>query len=126
MRQKLKNFRIEFNKKIPVDELLERALYEPKSGYYNNRIPFGKKGDFITSPTISNLFSEILGVWIVSTWEKLKKPKKFNLVELGPGDGSLTKVLIDTFKRFPEFNKSKKLFLYEKSSLLKKIQKKKN
>ena len=125
MRQKLRNFRIEFNKKIPVDELLERALYEPKSGYYNNRIPFGKKGDFITSPTISNLFSEILGVWIVSTWEKLKKPKKFNLVELGPGDGSLTKVLIDTFKRFPEFNKSKKLFLYEKSSLLKKIQKKK-
>ena len=125
MDQELKNFRIKFNKKIPVDELLERALYEPKSGYYNNRIPFGKKGDFITSPTISNLFSEILGVWIISTWEKLKKPKKFNLVELGPGDGSLTKVLIDTFKRFPEFNKSKKLFLYEKSILLKKIQKKK-
>ena len=125
MDQELKNFRIKFNKKIPVDELLERALYEPKSGYYNNRIPFGKKGDFITSPIISNLFSEILGVWIISTWEKLKKPKKFNLVELGPGDGSLTKVLIDTFKRFPEFNKSKKLFLYEKSSLLKKIQKKK-
>ena len=125
MDQELKNFRIKFNKKIPVDELLERALYEPKSGYYNNRIPFGKKGDFITSPTISNLFSEILGVWIISTWEKLKKPKKFNLVELGPGDGSLTKVLINTFKRFPEFNKSKKLFLYEKSILLKKIQKKK-
>ena len=114
MEQKLKNFRIKFNKKIPVDELLERALYDPNSGYYNNRIPFGKKGDFITSPTISNLFSEILGIWIVSTWEKLEKPKIFNVVELGPGDGSLTKVLIDTFKKFPEFNKSAKLFLYEK------------
>ena len=125
MEQKLKNFRIKFNKKIPVDELLERALYDPNSGYYNNRIPFGKKGDFITSPTISNLFSEIMGVWIVSTWEKLEKPKIFNVVELGPGDGSLTKVLINTFKKFPKFNKSVKLFLYEKSNLLKKVQKKK-
>ena len=104
MEQKLKNFRIKFNKKIPVDEFLERALYDPNSGYYNNRIPFGKKGDFITSPTISNLFSEILGIWIVSTWEKLEKPKIFNVVELGPGDGSLTKVLIDTFKKFAEFS----------------------
>ena len=125
MEQKLKNFRIKFNKKIPVDELLERALYDPNSGYYNNRIPFGKKGDFITSPTISNLFSEIMGIWIVSTWEKLEKPKIFNVVELGPGDGSLTKVLINTFKKFPKFNKSVKLFLYEKSNLLKKVQKKK-
>ena len=68
MEQKLKNFRIKFNKKIPVDELLERALYDPNSGYYNNRIPFGKKGDFITSPTISNLFSEIMGICKYSTF----------------------------------------------------------
>ncbi len=123
MEQKLKNFSIKLNKKIPVDEFLEKALYKPKSGYYNNRIPFGNKGDFITSPTFSNLFSEIIGIWIISTWEKLKKPKIFNLVELGPGDGSLIKVLIETFKRFPEFNKSVKIFLYEKSNLLKSIQK---
>ena len=101
-----------FNKKIPVDKFLEKVLYEPKVGYYNNRIPFGKNGDFVTSPTISNLFSEILAVWIISTWEKFEKPEIFNLVELGPGDGSLTKVLIQTFKKFPKFNKSVKIFLY--------------
>ena len=56
-----------------------------------------KNGDFITSPTISNLFSEILAIWIISTWEKFEKPKIFNLVELGPGDGSLTK---DTYSNF--------------------------
>ena len=125
MEQKLKNFKIKLNKKIPVDEFLEKALYEPNIGYYNNRMPFGDKGDFITSPTISNLFSEILGIWIISTWEKLGKPKILNLVELGPGDGSLTKVLIETFKNFNQFNNAVKIFLYEKSNKLKNIQKKK-
>ena len=125
MKHKLKKFGFIFNKKIPVDKFLEKVLYEPKVGYYNNRIPFGRNGDFVTSPTISNLFSEILAVWIISTWEKFEKPETFNLVELGPGDGSLTKVLIQTFKKFPKFNKSVKIFLYEKSNLLKKIQKKK-
>ena len=52
MEQKLKNFKIKLNKKIPVDEFLEKALYEPNIGYYNDRMPFGVKGDFITSPTI--------------------------------------------------------------------------
>ena len=125
MNRKIKNFGYTFNKKIPIDKFLEKALYEPKVGYYNNRLPFGKDGDFITSPTISNLFSEILAIWIISVWEKFEKPKIFNLVELGPGDGSLTKILIKTFKKFPEFNNSVKIFLYEKSKLLINIQKKK-
>ena len=125
MNRKIKKFKYIFNKKIPIDEFLEKALYEPRVGYYNNRFPFGKNGDFITSPTISNLFSEILAIWIISAWEKFEKPKIFNLVELGPGDGSLTKMLIKTFKKFPEFNKSVKIFLYEKSNLLINIQKKK-
>ena len=125
MINKLKNFGFVSNKKIPVDKFLQKALYQPRVGYYNNRVPFGKVGDFVTSPTISNLFSEILAIWIISFWEKFEKPKIFNLVELGPGDASLTKIIIQTFKKFPEFNKSVKIFLYEKSNLLKNIQKKK-
>ncbi len=125
MINKLKDFGFASNKKIPVDKFLQKALYQPRVGYYNNRVPFGKVGDFVTSPTISNLFSEILAIWIISTWEKFKRPKIFNLVELGPGDGSLTKILIKTFKKFPEFNESVKIFLYEKSDLLINIQKQK-
>ena len=118
-------FNFKTNKLIPVDEFVEKALYEPKVGYYTKKIPFGKQGDFITAPTISNLFSEIIAIWVVSTWEKLGKPKNFNFVELGPGDGSLAKVFINTIKKFPELNKSINLFLYEKSDFLKDIQKKK-
>ena len=53
------------------------------------------------------------------------KPKKFNIVELGPGDGSLMKILLRSFKKFSEFDKCKKIFLYEESNYLKKLQKKK-
>ena len=108
---------------VPIDKFIQKALYDPNVGYYTKKIPFGRNGDFITAPTISNLFSEIIAVWVVSTWEKLGKPNIFNFIELGPGDGSLTKVLNETFKKFPEFNKATKIFLYEKSKFLINIQK---
>ena len=116
---------IKTDKSIPVDEFIEKILYDPNIGYYTKNNPFGKKGDFITAPTISNLFSEIISIWVVSAWESLGRPKNFNFVELGPGDGSLAKVLIDTLKKFPDLNKSIKIFLYEKSDFLKNVQKKK-
>ena len=91
------NFNIKFKKLIPVDEFIEKILYEPNKGYYTRKIPFVRKGDFITAPTISNLFSEIISIWIISTWEKFGKPEKINIVELGPGDGSLIKILFFLF-----------------------------
>ncbi len=120
-----KKIDLKINKAIPVDKFVEKALYNHKVGYYTNRFPFGNKGDFITAPTISNLFSEIIAIWIISSWEKFDKPKTFNFVELGPGDGSLSKVLVNTFKKFPKFNKAVKIYLYEKSNFLIKIQKEK-
>ena len=113
------------SKKLPVDKFFRNVLYDDKFGYYSSRIPFGQKGDFITSPNISILFSEMIAIWIISTWELFGKPKNFNIVELGPGDGSLMNILVRSFKKFPEFNSIKKIYLYEKSSFLKKIQKKK-
>ena len=111
-------------KTLPIDQFFENVLFNKKIGYYSSKIPFGKKGDFITSPGVSNLFSEIIGIWLISTWNSLGKPKKFNIVELGPGDRSLIKILVKTFKQFPEFNKAVNIFLYEKSKFLKNLQKK--
>ena len=112
------------SKVIPIDKFFSNVLYDKKLGYYNSKIPFGKEGDFVTSPKISNIFSEIIAIWMISCWETFGRPKNLNIVELGPGDGSLTKILLRTFKKFPEFNSIKKLFLFEKSIYLKKIQKK--
>ena len=90
-----------------------------------SRNPFGKKGDYITSPNISILFSEMIAVWTISFWENLGSPKKFNLIELGAGNGEMMKDMIATFQKFPLFKKSCKINILEKSNYLKEIQKKK-
>jgi len=121
MKSNLKFFKK--SKILPVDEFFRNVLYDDKYGYYKTQLPFGEAGDFITSPKISDLFSEIIAVWIISAWELFGKPDNFNVVEMGPGDGSLTKILIRSFKNFPQFNSIKKIFLYEESNYLRKIQK---
>ena len=110
-------------KSIPLDQFINVALYDKKFGYYNKKNPFGKGGDFITSPLISNLFGEMLAIWCVAFWENIGKPKKILLVELGPGDGSLCKDLLKTFKQFKNFYNSLEINLLEISDLLIKIQK---
>jgi len=85
--------------------------------------PFGKDGDFITAPLISNLFGEMLAIWCVAFWEHIGKPRKILLVELGPGDGSLCKDLLKTFKQFKNFYNSLEINLLEISDKLKTIQK---
>ena len=110
---------------LAADKFFRNVLYDKKFGYYTSQIPFGQSGDFITSPKISSIFSEIIAIWIVSSWETFGKPKNFNIVELGPGDGSLAKILLKSFKKFPEFNSIKNMFLLEKSIFLRSVQKKK-
>ena len=113
------------SKKIPIDRFFENVLYDKKFGYYSKKNPFGVKGDYITSPLISRLFSEMIAIWLINVWQEIDRPKKFNVVELGPGNGELAKILIESFKNFNEFYKSTSIFLYEKSQILKKIQKNK-
>jgi len=110
-------------KSIPLDQFINIALYDKKFGYYMKKNPFGKNGDFITSPMVSNLFGEMIGIWCVSFWEHLGKPKKIFLVELGPGDASLCLDLLRTFKKFKNFYNSLEINLLEISDKLKNIQK---
>ncbi len=116
--------KIKNNNLLSVDKYIEEALYNKEFGYYMNKNPFGKNGDFITAPNISILFSEMIAIWIVSFWEHLKCPKKFNLIELGAGNGEMIKILIKTFNQFPKFKSACKVSILEKSNLLKKIQNK--
>ena len=67
------------SRELPVDNFIENVLYSKKFGYYSSNILFGKTGDFVTAPGISNLFSEIIAIWLISTWNTLGKPKKFNI-----------------------------------------------
>ena len=117
--------KIKFKKIISLDKFIDFSLYNKKSGYYIKKNPFGKKGDFVTSPTISILFSEMICIWLVALWEKLKKPKKINIVDLGAGDGEMMFNIIKTSNKFSFFKKSCNFFIFEKSMYLKEKQKKK-
>ena len=110
-------------KSIPIDKFIDIALYDRKFGYYMKKNPFGKEGDYITSPLISNLFGEMIAIWCIAFWENLGKPKKIILVELGPGDGSLCNDLLKTFKTFKNFYSCVEIKLLEKSYKLKELQK---
>ena len=108
-----------------LDNFIDKSLYEKNKGYYQRKMEFGRRGDFITSPGISKLFSEMIAIWIVSFWENLNKPEKINLVELGAGNGELIEVLINTLNKLEIVKDKFKFFIFEKSMSLKKLQKKK-
>ena len=88
--------------KLALDKFIEWALYDKKTGYYMKKNPFGKKGDFVTAPNITRIFSEIIAIWIITFWKSIHSPKRFNLLELGAGNGEMMKVIIETLKNFPE------------------------
>ena len=113
------------NHNLSLDKFIDFSLYDKKFGYYMKKDPFSREGDFITAPNISRLFSEMIAIWVISFWHSLGSPKKFNLVELGAGNGEMMKVLIESFENFPNFLASCNLIIHEKSPTLIKVQKKK-
>ena len=97
---------------LPLNKFIDFSLYNKDHGYYMKKNHFGKKGDFITAPNISRLFSEMIAIWTLSFWKSLGYPKKFNLVELGAGNGEMMSVLIESFQNFPNFLNSFNFFIH--------------
>jgi cyclopropane-fatty-acyl-phospholipid synthase len=109
---------------LPLDQFINLALYDKNNGYYMKKNPFGEDGDFITAPNITRIFSEIIAVWTITFWKSIGSPKKFNLLELGAGNGEMMKVINETLKNFPECYNACNFIIYEKSDFLIKEQKK--
>lgn len=74
---------IETDGPIPLSAYMQIALHDPKEGYYAVRPGLGR--DFTTAPETSQIFGELIGLWIVHEWRALGEPSPFNLVEIGPG-----------------------------------------
>ncbi|KAK9365826.1 S-adenosyl-L-methionine-dependent methyltransferase [Lipomyces kononenkoae] len=88
---------------ISVAAYMRQCLTNPESGYYINKDPFGTEGDFITSPEISQMFGELVGVWVITQWMAQGRPPNIRLIELGPGRGTLMRDMLKAFQSFPPF-----------------------
>jgi NADH dehydrogenase [ubiquinone] 1 alpha subcomplex assembly factor 7 len=102
---------------VSIAGFMEIALTGP-GGYYTRQDPLGRGGDFITAPEISQMFGELLGLWCVDTWTRLGRPDPFNLVELGPGRGTLMADALRAARQAPDFLAALRLHLVEVNAAL--------
>ena len=74
---------------MPVSRYMQLCLTHPEHGYYVARDPLGREGDFTTAPEISQMFGELIGLWAAAVWREMGTPQTVNLIELGPGRGTM-------------------------------------
>jgi SAM-dependent MidA family methyltransferase len=102
---------------------MEVCLFEPDHGYYLTQHIFGTKGDFVTSPEISQMFGEIIGLWLAQCWIEQDRPKPFTLLELGPGRGTLMGDIFRATAKVAGFHEGMQIVLVETSEQLRSLQK---
>ncbi len=114
---------IEAEGPMPLSDYMALCLGHPDYGYYQSKEPFGRGGDFITAPEISQMFGELIGAWIADLWTRQGKPQGAALVELGPGRGTLMSDIRRTLKSVPEWPRETPVHLVETSKRLRAQQK---
>jgi len=106
---------------LSVADYMALCLSHFEHGYYMRRDPFGATGDFTTSPEISQIFGELLGLWIAAQWQKQGSPEAI-LMELGPGRGTLMNDALRASKKVAKFHDKISVHLVEISPTLKQKQ----
>ena len=107
---------------MSVADYMTRCLLDPLDGYYIKNVALGAEGDFITAPLVSQMFGEMIGVWIIQTWEGMGSPAAFRLVEIGGGDGPLMSDILRVLGQAPELHAAAEIVMIEPSPVLRKVQ----
>ncbi|CCU77347.1 DUF185 domain protein [Blumeria hordei DH14] len=115
---------------ISLAAFMRMCLTSDLDGYYSSKQPgrdvFGKKGDFVTSPEISQIFGELIGIWFATEWmAQGRKRKGVQMIEIGPGMGTLMDDILRTIENFKDIKSSiDAIYLVEVSPSLREAQKK--
>ena len=112
------------NGPMDIATFMDHVLAHPELGYYRRQDPFGERGDFTTSPEISQLFGEIIGAWAADMWLQMGSPSPFALVEVGPGRGTLMADMMRACKGVAGFHEAARIYMVETSPVLRKKQEK--
>lgn len=84
---------------LAVNDYMQMCL----QSYYASKTVLGARGDFVTAPEISQIFGELIGLWSAVVWQQMGSPQRFNLVELGPGRGTMLADMLRAVRRVPGF-----------------------
>lgn len=103
---------------MPVGEYMALCLGHPQHGYYITRDPLGARGDFITAPEISQMFGELIGLWMAAVWTQMGAPENIRIIELGPGRGTLMNDALRAVQLTPAFRNAISLHMVEISPAL--------
>jgi len=118
--------RLEREGALTVADFMGEALTHPAGGYYMHGDPFGvptaSGGDFVTAPEISQMFGELIGVFLADSWMRLGQPAPCLLVELGPGRGTLMSDALRATRQVPGFHDALDIHLVEISPTLRERQ----
>jgi len=114
--------RIRLEGPMSIAEYMTLCLLDPVDGYYPTRDPLGSEGDFITAPEISQMFGELLGLWVLQSWRDLGAPSPIQLIELGPGRGVMMSDMLRTLALDPAFLGAAQIHLVEASPALQAVQ----
>lgn len=102
---------------------VERYMTLCLARYYGSRDPLGSAGDFTTAPEISQMFGELIGLWMAEIWRLMGEPPRAYWVELGPGRGTLSSDALRAARLLPEFLNGLDVHLVETSPVLRNMQK---
>ncbi|KAF9041948.1 DUF185-domain-containing protein [Hymenopellis radicata] len=109
---------------LSFSQYMQLCLLHPTDGYYTNpsNSIFGREGDFITSPEISQIFGELLGVWFSLQWMNAGKAPAVRLVELGPGRGTLMADILAAMACFVPETTTTRVHLVDISPTMRQLQ----
>ncbi len=107
---------------LRVRDYMAACLYDPQHGYYLTRPAIGRAGDFVTAPEISQIFGELIGLWCAVVWQQMGAPAQVDLVEIGPGRGTLMRDALRATRRVPGFGGALRVRLVESSETLTALQ----
>ena len=104
---------------MSISQYMHLCNAHPQLGYYSTGTPVGKDGDFITAPEVSQMFGELVGLWCLQAWHAMNCPDPVQIVELGPGRGTMIADIIRSVKTNQKFSNATKICLVETSPSLK-------
>jgi NADH dehydrogenase [ubiquinone] 1 alpha subcomplex assembly factor 7 len=107
---------------MSVAGYMQACLQDSEHGYYRRQPVLGTGGDFVTAPEISQVFGELIGLWCAVVWQQMGSPASVNLIELGPGRGTLMRDALRASRIVPGFRDALSIHLVDSNEVLRELQ----